>query len=114
MVTSTQPIQCYGCVVRGNLGNVAIVFRNSMKLVAKFNMCFYSKVRVDISGGISIYDWFYIRWLSPTVYFWIEINEMKLNEINVYRKFPIQNGLKLGALMIKFFWYVTLYRPVNS
>jgi hypothetical protein len=68
------------------MDNVAIAFSNRMKLVAKFNMCSYSKVRVDISVGISVYDWFYISWLSLTMYFW--------NEINVYLTLPIQNVVK--------------------
>jgi hypothetical protein len=72
--------------VRGNLDGVDISFSNRIKLVAKYNMCSYSKVRVDISVGISIYDWFYIRWLLPAMYFW--------NEINVYRTLPIQNNVK--------------------
>jgi len=72
--------------VRGNFVNVAIVFSNRIKLVAKFNMRSYSKVRVDISVGISIYDWFYIRWLLPAMYFW--------NEINVYPTLRIQNNVK--------------------
>jgi len=41
------------------LVNVAIAFSNCMKLVAKLKMRFYSKVRVDISKGISIYDVLY-------------------------------------------------------
>jgi len=60
-----------------NLNNDAIAFSNHMNLVAKFNTRSYSKVRVDISVGISIYDWFYICWLLPTMYFWNEMNEMK-------------------------------------
>jgi len=32
-----------------------------MKLVAKYNMRSNSKVRVDKSVGISIYDWFYLK-----------------------------------------------------
>lgn len=51
-----------------------------MKFVAKLNMRSYSKVRVHISIGISIYDWFYIR-LSVVCYrhcvFGTKINEMK-------------------------------------
>lgn len=77
MVASTQRVLGYKSVVRGNLGNVANASSNRMKLIAKFNMCSYSKVRVDISVRIFIYDWFCIRWLSPTMYFWNEINEMK-------------------------------------
>jgi len=36
-------------------------FSNRMKLVAKFNTRSNSKVQVDISVGISIYDWFYLN-----------------------------------------------------